>query len=299
MKQGYIIAIVVGLILLYFVFSKPKQENIEVDIQPEVCPDGNPIPEGACDCDGNLPDACGTCGGTVLDEQDCGSNGDLFDDNGGVTGEDGSYTWNGRTYQTKVFIDSSGNELEWMTENFANLNEDDFFLVNNFTQSQEFGGVPQCRVYGVLTGTMAQAMTKDAYATYGGLYNHAYFSPNYSGSSARFPIVDGWRLPTLEEWQNLSNSEYGIYGLLSTDNWNAGLEGDNQSMFDLRPCGYFNGYNGQSTFSTLASQGHYMTDQWDGNTGGFVKFSGGNSPMTFVTASSRMAGVRLVRVPAP
>lgn len=294
MKQGYIIAIVVGVILLYFVFSKPKQKNIEVDIQPEVCPDGNPIPEGTCDCDGNLPDACGTCGGTVLDEQDCGSNGDLFDDNGGVTGEDGSYTWNGHTYQTKVFINSEGEELEWMTENFANLREQNFYIDNNFTNT-DFQNTPQCRVYGVVTGTMAQAMTKDAYSTYGGLYNHAYFNPTIQGAVQRYPMQDGWRLPTEAEWLEMNQQEYGVYGLLSTDYWNAGLEGDNQSMFDLRPCGYFQGYNGGLTSWNLTTQGFYLMEAQ----GRFLKTTGGQNDLTSTLNTGRCGGVRLVRVPAP
>ena len=37
------------------------------------------IPDGACDCDGNVLDECGVCGGDGIPEDDCDCNGNQLD----------------------------------------------------------------------------------------------------------------------------------------------------------------------------------------------------------------------------
>ena len=49
---------------------------------------GNGIPEGACDCDGNVLDECGVCGGNGIPEGACDCDGNVLDECG-VCGGDG------------------------------------------------------------------------------------------------------------------------------------------------------------------------------------------------------------------
>jgi len=43
---------------------------------------GSGIPEGSCDCDGNILDECGTCGGSGIPEGDCDCDGNVLDECG-------------------------------------------------------------------------------------------------------------------------------------------------------------------------------------------------------------------------
>ena len=50
-------------------------------------PCGLDIPEGACDCDGNVLDECGVCGGTGIPEGSCDCDGNVLDECGFVEGQ--------------------------------------------------------------------------------------------------------------------------------------------------------------------------------------------------------------------
>jgi hypothetical protein len=47
---------------------------------------GSGIPEGDCDCDGNVLDECGTCGGSGIPEGDCDCDGNVLDECGSCGG---------------------------------------------------------------------------------------------------------------------------------------------------------------------------------------------------------------------
>ncbi len=48
---------------------------------------GSGIPEGDCDCDGNVLDECGTCGGSGIPEGDCDCDGNVLDECGVCNGD--------------------------------------------------------------------------------------------------------------------------------------------------------------------------------------------------------------------
>ena len=52
---------------------------------------GSGIPEGDCDCDGNVLDECGTCGGSGIPEGDCDCDGNVLDECGLCNGPGAIY----------------------------------------------------------------------------------------------------------------------------------------------------------------------------------------------------------------
>merc|ERR1712054_420249 len=69
-----------------------------------VC-DGSGIPDGKCDCDGNVVDECGVCGGSGIPDGKCDCAGNV--DSGCGCGEDGPSGCDKKCGSTKV-VDECG-----------------------------------------------------------------------------------------------------------------------------------------------------------------------------------------------
>tara|TARA_R110002050_G_scaffold99923_2_gene207136 strand:- start:403 stop:1269 length:867 start_codon:yes stop_codon:yes gene_type:complete len=288
MNKNYIIAIVVGAVILYFVFSKKPEKKKNVEVEQEFdCPDGTNNTLYNCDCNGNVVDVCGVCGGGQTDPALCEG---VVDDDGNPSGEEGTMTYDGRTYTTQVITYPNGDQLEWMTDNFKAMNSL-YYITNPVGNTNN-----ACCIYG-MPENMQQGIVHNYFQEYGGLYNH-----NYARNSNNIPAVDGWRLPTETEFLSLLEmNDYQMDDLCSITGWDAqlGLEGTNQGLVNLQGGGFVKNLSGV-TGSFISQRGYYLIEDDEYNAG-IRKHVDFNPAETFfnVTSSSNFASIRLVRVPAP
>tara|TARA_R100001129_G_scaffold48540_2_gene33415 strand:- start:3636 stop:4556 length:921 start_codon:yes stop_codon:yes gene_type:complete len=273
----------VGLtaLIIYLIhhFRKPQLEGLPEDGQGEgddsnpppqlICPDtGEPIPEGQCDCYGNVLDACNVCGGTALDESECGDDvGLVIDDNGDATGESSSYTIGGRTYQTRTYpTGENGAYQEWFIENFAYVGG---FLNNGIV------------VYGNNESQLTDIQAQENLEEYGALYSHDWLFGTVHPVLAQLGY-DGWRIPTTNEYGNLLIN-HPMETLRSVSGWSAGYEGSNDAFFNLKGGGFSpDGVNFSElgNFGTLVARfgGITSEDVYTNLHTGLAPLSGGETP---------------------
>jgi len=296
MNKNYIIAIVIGAVILYYVFSKKPQEkkNIEEEGEEEgegegnntlICKDMPSVPIHWCDCEANILDVCGECGGGQTDPALCGG---VVDDDGNPSGEEGTMTYAGRTYTTQVITYADGTQLEWMTENFKGMNID-LYISNPVGNTNS-----ACTMYNA-PEDLEGGVQHNNFIDYGGLYNH-----NYGRSTNNIPAEDGWRLPTNYEFINLlSMNDYQMDDLCSITGWEIGLEGTNQGLVNLQGGGYLKNLAGDSG-SLITEQGTYLCENTVYSAGDRIHVALRPDTNAFsVSNSSNFASIRLVRVPAP
>ena len=289
MNKNYIIAIVVGAVILYFVFSKKPENKKNIEVEQEFdCPDGTNLfikPELYCDCDGNQLDVCDVCGGGQTDPALCEG---VVDDDGNPSGEAGTMTYAGRTYTTQVITYANGDQLEWMTENFKGMNST-YYITNPVGNTNN-----ACCIYG-MPDDMQEGIAHNYFQDYGGMYNH-----NYARNPSNIPAVDGWRLPYQGEFDALLQmNDYQMDDLCSITGWEVGIEGTNQGLVNLQGGGYIKNTTG-NTGSYITQRGYYLCEANVYNAGDRrnIHFDPNSEGFT-VNTNSNFASVRLVRVPSP
>lgn len=291
MNKNYIIAIVIGAVILYYVFSKKPQEKKNIEEEEGegnntlICKDMPSVPIHWCDCEANILDVCGECGGGQTDPALCEG---VVDDDGNPSGEEGTMTYAGRTYTTQVMTYADGTQLEWMTENFKGMNIDLYItdVVGNTNSA--------CTMYNAPVDLQVGTQHNN-FIDYGGLYNH-----NYARSSNNIPAEDGWRLPTDQEFVNLLNmNDYQMDDLCSITGWEIGLEGTNQGLVNLQGGGYIKNIVG-NTGTQITVEGYYLCENEVYSSGNRKHVALRPDVNAFgISDSSNFASVRLVRVPAP
>lgn len=138
----------------------------------------------------------------------------------------------GRTYN----VVKIGNQL-WMEENLA-------YLPDVFPSSQGSDTIKYFYVSDYEGSSLEEAKSTDQYRKYGVLYNWYAALDGDTISDNDTTMVqgicpDGWHLPSNAEWNEL-NSNYEIWynNLRSTEDWNAGWNGNNRTGFNAYPGGY-------------------------------------------------------------
>jgi uncharacterized protein (TIGR02145 family) len=180
----------------------------------------------------------------------------------------GSFTdpRDGHTYKTVTL----GNQV-WMAENLAFLPSVNLVSDAGFEDACYY-------VYGYHGKNVEEAVTRDAYHTYGALYNW---------KAATISCPDGWHLPTDVEWRELEKilgMEYeplsrswigsGAVGkkIRSADGWKMG-NATGESGFNALPAGC-RGYSG---FESMGFCGYFWTATPSGTDNGWRRgFCGDN-----------------------
>ena len=304
MKKEYIIILlVVGVGVYFFMKETPQKKQLsnnedEQDVIDDgECSDGivdecgvcngdgaiyecgcTDVIDENCDCDGNVLDACGECGGGQGNPSLCS----------GEVGDEGTMTWNGRDYTTQIVEYSDGTRLEWMTENAKAVDETYYSSIPSTSTSTRWG------IYG-LPENMQEAIQdpNGAFEKYGGLYNK-----NVAGYLG---APQGWRLPTILEFQGLMSIEdefgylYNMNDLCSVEDWDEGLEGSNESGMNFKGGGFYPSSNVANLSQDIGVKGVYVTNQGSPRTR--VVFDP-NSDVLEVIETSALSSLRLVRIPS-
>jgi len=131
-------------------------------------------------------------------------------------------------YEGHVYSTVKIGQQCWMTENLRT------------THYADGVAIPMAMIY---NGVNANTDTVFNLATYGRLYDWNSATRGITGEACQGACPNGWRLPTVQEFQALENA-YTPVALRSTNYWLIN-PGNNTSGFDMRPGGLFNGENGR------------------------------------------------------
>ena len=144
---------------------------------------GAGIAEGACDCDGNVADALGVCGG-----------GCSADTNADGICDSEQFLQCGDRLDTAKTADQSGSQRIAMDCRHISL------LGVEVHPSADTTTTPKRFVYGYNGTDVDEAIATTNYATYGAMYNYYSVMENEMCPS-------GWHVPTDEEWQAMEMSQ--------------------------------------------------------------------------------------------
>jgi len=192
-----------------------------------------PIEQSNSDCDdcqNGIYDECGVCGGDGIPDGECDCEGNVLNDCG--CGEDNSSCVTDIDGNLYTFV-QIGNQA-WMAENLNTTqyqNGDFIGYEGNWTTTTE--------------GRYADDYTSNYSEIYGKLYNL------YAVMDGRGLCMDGWHVPTREDWEELADFLGGTEiagGKLKgegTDYWAPPNEGATDEFgFTALPGGMISGYNG-------------------------------------------------------
>ena len=228
------------------------------------CGCGNPgqfaIPEGKCDCEGNIYDECCICGGNGMPSGACDCEGNTQDED-----DDGICDWNdGDSYETILIADQL-----WMLENlkvtqYSNGDIMPIWNSNSECSNQSNGA------YIVYDNTPSNTNV------YGNLYNW------YAVNDDRGICPDGWHVPSDDEWTILIDylGGNGVAGGKMKEtgiiHWNSPNTGaTNESGFTALPAGYRDDTNG--SFGYMGIYGYFWSNSTNGNNVSFWQLAYNNS----------------------
>ena len=238
---------------------------------------GSGIPEGECDCDGNVLDECGSCGGSGIPEGECDCDGNVLDECGvcggdnstcldacgvpngdnstctdclGVVNGDGLVSHEGYDYSTVLI-----GEQCWFAENCRYLPIVSDPSIDSTTE-------PHYSVYGYIGTDVEDAKGTFNYETYGVLYN-------WPAVITEGICPSGWHIPSDGEFTELSDflGGEGVAGgkmkEAGYDHWNSPNTGaTNSSGWTGLPGGYrysggFNNKGGRGYWWSASESGSY------------------------------------------
>ena len=219
----------------------------------------NDIPEGECDCDGNVFDECGVCNGpgpTEIVIEDIVTYYDSvylpFDDAWYVYPVDADTTFG---FTCAPSFQGCGDPVSYHGYDYATVQIGDqcWFAENLRNECYQNGdSIPAELDDNEWYTTTSGAMTvigegnSDCYSSncdqtfslneYGRLYNW------YSVDDSRGICPNGWHVPTENEWTTLTTTLGGMdvagLALKSEEGWGAGFNGTNSSGFSALPGGW-------------------------------------------------------------
>jgi len=205
-----------------------------------VC-DGSGIPDGACDCDGNVLDECCVCGGSGIPDGACDCDGNIEDEDldGICDGNDGD------SYETVQI-----GEQFWMTKNLKATHYKNGDKINTENSRCDELSNDMYKVYDNIF--LNQTI-------YGNLYNW------YAVSDDRGICPESFHMPTNDEWIILIDylGGKGVAGgkmkKMGTEYWNSPNTGaTNESGFTALPGGFF--LESDNSFNDLDSYAYFWTN---------------------------------------
>ena len=197
------------------------------------------IPEGKCDCNGNIYDECCICGGNGIPLGACDCEGSTQDED-----LDGICDWNdGDSYNTVLI----GQQV-WMIENLKSTQ-----YKNGDKISKKYACTESSNDKYYLYNNNG-----DLFHTYGNLYNW------YTVNDSRGLCQEGFHIPTNEDWGKLIDylGGKGVAGgkikEAGTEHWKSPNTGaTNESSFTALPGGFFMQSN--NSFQDLGNLAYFWT----------------------------------------
>ena len=185
--------------------------DLELRITTMECLNSGIILEGYCNCNGNVFDVCGVCGGNILSEDEC------FD----------IYDYDGNGYNTVEI----GDQL-WMKENLKTTHYNNGDIIPNITNNGDWSSL-STGAYGDYDNNPSNS------ETYGRVYNW------YAVDDNRGVCPENFHVPTDEEFTQLSdflggsNVAGGKMKEAGLEHWNSpNIGATNESSFTAFPGGY-------------------------------------------------------------